>query len=74
MKRRFGLGLLVAGACGACWVAPLLVAALGAGWLGALGARWPWTAVAAATGAIAVIAARRFARRHRPNACGQPPM
>ena len=72
MTRRIGLGLLVAGACGACWIAPLLVATLGAGWVGALGAGWPWTLGAAALGAIAVVAVRRLQRRRRPGACAAP--
>lgn len=71
MKRRIGIGLLVAGACSACWVAPVLVAAIGAGWLGALGASWPWMLATGAT-ALALFAVRRLARR-RPSACGQPP-
>lgn len=69
MSRRVGLGLLIAGACSACWIAPLLVAALGAGWLGALGASWPWMLGGAALGAIAVVVGRRLRRRQRSGAC-----
>lgn len=72
MKRRIGIGLLVAGACSACWVAPVLVAAVGAGWLGALGASWPWMLATATAAGLALVAARRLARRP-PDACGHPP-
>lgn len=70
MRRRLGAGLLVAGACSACWIAPLVVAALGGGWTGALGGGWAWiVAVAAATGASLVL----LRRLHRRRGCGCPP-
>ncbi len=73
MSRRVGLGLLVAGACSACWIAPLLVAALGAGWVGALGAGWPWMLGVAVLAAAAVVVGRRMQRRRRPGTCAAPP-
>ena len=47
MMKRVGTGLLFVGACSACFIAPLLVGLLGAGWVGALGAGWGWMAGAA---------------------------
>jgi hypothetical protein len=69
VKRNLGTGLLVAGACGACWIAPLLVALLGAGWAGALGAGWAWAVVAGCAGLAGLVLLRRI-RRRRQGACG----
>lgn len=70
MRRGLGAGLLFAVACSACWIAPLVLAALGGGWAGALGGSWAWiVAVAAATGTSPVLL-RRLRRRR---GCGCPP-
>jgi hypothetical protein len=72
MKRRIGTGLLFVGACSACWVAPLLIALLGAGWVGALGAGWTWMAGAAVVAGATLVLVRRVQRRRRPG-CACPP-
>lgn len=69
---KVGAGLLFVGACSACWIVPLLVGLLGAGWLGAFGASWPWMIGAAVLAALAVLIARRVQRRRRPG-CACPP-
>lgn len=69
MKRGLRTGLLIAGACGACWIAPLLVALLGAGWLGALGAGWGWAIAAGCAGLVGLVLLRRV-RRRKQDACG----
>ena len=61
--RKVGTGLLVIGACSACWIAPLLTALLGAGWAGTLGASWVWMAAVAGVVAAGLVAARRIQRR-----------
>ena len=71
VKRRLGTGLLVVGACGACWIVPLLIAALGAGWLGALGAGWAWMMGAAIATGAALVLVRRIQRRRR-HGCACP--
>lgn len=63
MRRNLGTGLLVAGACGACWIAPILIALLGAGWAGALGAGWGWAILAGCAGLVGLVLQRRFRRR-----------
>jgi hypothetical protein len=69
MTRRAGTGLLFIAACSACWVAPLLIALLGAGWAGALGGSWSWMLAVACVLAVGLVAARRIQRR-RSAACG----
>lgn len=71
--RRIGGGLLLVGACGACWLVPLLVGLVGAGWLGALGAGWPWMAGIGLLAAGALVLGRRVQRRRRLGACACPP-
>jgi hypothetical protein len=70
--RKVGSGLLFIGACSACWVAPLLIALLGAGWAGALGASWIWMIAVAAVVTAGLVAARRIQRR-RAAACNCSP-
>ncbi len=65
MTRRLGTGLLFVGACSACWVAPLLIALLGAGWAGALGAEWIWMAAVACAAAAGLLAVGLVRRRRR---------
>ncbi|MGD9570480.1 MAG: hypothetical protein AB7V62_01175 [Thermoleophilia bacterium] len=73
MRRKLGTGLLVVGACSACWIVPVLVALLGAGWAGALGASWFWIACAAVlTGAAAVLVRRGQRRRRAQCGCATP--
>ena len=66
MTRRVGLGLLLAGACGACWIAPLLVGAASAGWLESMEVGLPLAIGGGILAAIAVSVARRLSRRRRP--------
>jgi len=72
VKRNLGTGLLIAGACTACWIAPVLVALIGAGWVGALGAGWTW-AIAAGCAALVGLVVLRRVRRRRQDACGCAP-
>lgn len=74
MSRRIGTGLLVVGACSACWIAPLLVGLAGAGWLGARGVSWPVIAGIGVLGAAALVVGRRLRQRRRPAACACPPV
>lgn len=69
MSRRLGTGLLVVGACGACWIVPLLVAAVGAGWAGSLGASGIWMACAALLAGAGAVLLRRSQRRRARCAC-----
>lgn len=73
MRRRLGLGLLVAGACGACWIAPLLVGAAAAGWLEWMEVGLPAVVGGAVVAAAAVALVRRVQRGRRPGACAAPP-
>lgn len=68
---KVGAGLLFVSACSACWIAPLLVGLLGAGWLGALGVSWPWMLGATALGALGLLTVRRI--RRRPGCACPPP-
>lgn len=47
------------GECGACWLVPLLVGLVGAGWFEALGAGWPWVAGIGLLVAGALVLGRR---------------
>lgn len=72
--RRLGGGLLLAGACGACWLVPLMAGLVGAGWLGAFDVDWPWAVGAGLLTAAALFVARRMRRRGRPaSSCACPP-
>jgi hypothetical protein len=68
VKRNLGTGLLVAGACSACWIAPVLVALMGAGWVGALGAGCAWAVAAGCASLVALVLLRRV-RRRRQGVC-----
>jgi hypothetical protein len=72
VRRKLGTGLLLAGACSVCWIAPVLVALLGAGWAGALGAGWTWAIAAGCAGLAGIVLLRRVRRRRR-RACGGAP-
>lgn len=72
MRRRIGLGLLFAGACGACWIAPLLVGAASAGWLESMEVGLPLVVGGGILAAIVVSLGRRLSRRRRPRGCAVP--